>query len=202
MAITNGYATLAQAREVIGMPATDTSSDGVIERMVESASRWIDAYTGRTFWVTASETRYYMPTSAELVVIDDAATITAVALDDGSRTYATALASTDYDADPPARTSAPVPIMALRIAPLSGYAFTVGMSSVRVTGTWGVPSGCAWMRVVTEACLLQVSRNWHRKNSPLGIAGLDSVSSRVLQPLDPDVMTMLAPPIRRVVRAL
>ena len=62
MAITNGYATLAEYKAFVvsrGQTATtDTNDDAVVEDIIEGASRLIDTYTGRTFYAR-TETHYY-----------------------------------------------------------------------------------------------------------------------------------------------
>jgi hypothetical protein len=47
MAITNGYATLAQVKAALRI--TDSLDDTLIEMAIESGSRAIDGYTNRAF---------------------------------------------------------------------------------------------------------------------------------------------------------
>ena len=50
MAITNGYATLAQVKAALRIPADDTVDDTLLEMAIESGSRAIDGYTNRSFY--------------------------------------------------------------------------------------------------------------------------------------------------------
>ena len=50
MAITNGYATLNEVKQGMGIPVSDTVDDTMIEIAVEAASRAIDSYTNRNFY--------------------------------------------------------------------------------------------------------------------------------------------------------
>lgn len=62
MTITNGYATLNEAKAFLGI--TDSVDDAIIERSVESASRTIDRMTNRRFYQDAVATaRYYRATN-------------------------------------------------------------------------------------------------------------------------------------------
>ena len=49
MAITNGYASLADVKAALRIPSADTIDDSLLETAIESASRMIDSYTARTF---------------------------------------------------------------------------------------------------------------------------------------------------------
>jgi len=112
MAIVNGYTTLAQLKaKILPEGVTFTTNDSMVENIIEAVSRWIDAYCGRIFYTTSSETRVYTPTTPLLTVTDDIATITSVKIDTGSRAYGTTLAATDYDTIPFNTASTVMPIM-------------------------------------------------------------------------------------------
>lgn len=70
MAITNGYATLAEYKAWRTIESTDTTDDGVIEQCIEAASRYIDNETGRTFY-EREETRYYDAVGGRTLKLDD-----------------------------------------------------------------------------------------------------------------------------------
>ena len=57
MAITNGYATLAQVKAALRI--TDNTDDTLIEGSVEAASRLIDGYTLRNFYSVGTATRLF-----------------------------------------------------------------------------------------------------------------------------------------------
>ena len=203
MSITNGYTTLAQLKaKILPEGATFTTNDSMIENVVEAVSRWIDAYCGRFFFVTGSETRYYTPTTPRLVITDDIVSITSVKLDIGSRTYGTTMAATDYDSIPMNTTATVMPIMGLTLSPNSAYSFYPSITkSVQSVGTFGVPSGCTWLEQVREACEIQCARIYKRKDSPFGVTGTGALGQiSVLEGLDTDVKALLDYPIRRMVK--
>lgn len=203
MAITNGYTTLTQLKaKLLPEGATFTTNDTMMENIIEAVSRWIDAYCGRIFYTTSSETRVYTPITSHLVVTDDIATITSVKLDIGARTYPTTLASTDYDTLPFNTSSTVMPIMGLTVAPNGSYGFYPNISkSVQIVGTFGVPSGCTWLEQVREACEIQCARIYKRKDSPFGVTGTGALGQiSVLEGLDTDVKALLDYPLRRMVR--
>ena len=203
MAITNGYTTLTQLKaKLLPEGATFTTNDTMMENIIEAVSRWIDAYCGRIFYTTSSETRVYTPITSHLVVTDDIATITSVKLDIGARTYPTTLASTDYDTLPFNTSSTVMPIMGLTVAPNGSYNFYPSINkSVQIVGTFGVPSGCTWLEQVREACEIQCARIYKRKDSPFGVTGTGALGQiSVLEGLDTDVKALLDYPLRRMVR--
>ena len=174
----------------------------MIENVVEAVSRWIDAYCGRFFFVTGSETRYYTPTTPRLVITDDIVSITSVKLDIGSRTYGTTMASTDYDTLPYNTAATVTPIMGLTLTPNSAYSFYPSISkSVQIVGTFGVSASCTWLEQVREACEIQCARIYKRKDSPFGVIGTGALGQvSVVSDLDADVKALLAYPIRRMVK--
>lgn len=203
MSITNGYTTLAQLKaKLLPEGVTFTTNDTMVENIIEAVSRWIDAYCGRIFYTTSSETRVYTPITSHLVVTDDIATITSVKLDTGSRAYGTTMASTDYDTLPYNTTATVMPIMGLTLSPNSAYSFYPSITkSVQIVGTFGVPSGCTWLEQVREACEIQCARIYKRKDSPFGVTGTGALGQiSVLEGLDTDVKALLDYPLRRMVK--
>jgi len=201
VAITNGYTTLTQLKaKLLPEGVTFTTNDTMMENIVEAVSRWIDAYCGRIFYTTSSETRVYTPTTPLLCVTDDIASITSVKIDTGSRAYGTTLASTDYDTLPYNTTQTVTPIMGLKITPNGTQRFYPTIDkSVQVVGTFGVPASCTWLEQVREACEIQASRIYKRKDSPFGVAGTGALGQLTLiSELDADVKALLAYPIRRL----
>lgn len=202
MAIVNGYTTLAQLKaKILPEGVTFTTNDSMVENIIEAVSRWIDAYCGRIFYTTSSETRVYTPTTPLLTVTDDIATITSVKIDTGSRAYGTTLAATDYDTIPFNTASTVMPIMGLKITPNGTQRFYPSIEkSVQVVGTFGVPAACTWLEQVREACEIQCARIYKRKDAPFGVIGTGQLGQvSVLEGLDSDVKALLAYPIRRMV---
>ena len=204
MAITNGYATLAQVKAALRI--TDTIDDALIELAIESASRDIDAYCARVFYSVGSGTRFFSATDDYFCPIDDAQSISEVATSSTANgVYATVWANPtsgnndgDYQTEP-VNASAPTdgivtPITGLRA--LWNYLFPIagGAALVKVTGVWG------WSAVPTaikQACVIQAARIFKRNDSPLGVAGFGDMGAMRVSRVDPDVARMLEP-YRRV----
>jgi len=99
MAITNGYATLAEIKTRLDI--SDSTDDAVLESMVEAISRKIDAYCNRHFYQKTATTFYFTPFSGTTVFTPDLVTLTTLKTDeDGDRTYEVTWAATDYDKMP------------------------------------------------------------------------------------------------------
>ena len=81
------YCTPEDIKIAFDVASTDDQS---LQLAVTGASRLVDSMCGRTFGLTTSADRYVNPTDAYCAAIPDAATITAVATDDGADgTYST-----------------------------------------------------------------------------------------------------------------
>jgi hypothetical protein len=146
--IANGYATLAEykswvaVRGLAGAVGTDTSDDGVIELLIESASRYFDRETGKRFYLNGSdETRYYTTDDPYEVKIDPLGTLTSISIDtSGTRSYA-ALTATDYDLLPVNAALDGEPYTRIAISQmLSGNTFPTFVKGVQVIGKFGYPS--------------------------------------------------------------
>src|SRR3990167_6996553 len=75
MAITSGYATLAEIKALVGVTAATHEAD--LERAVEAASRRIDGWCGRYFYQDASTSaREYTPDDDLVLAGDDISTAT------------------------------------------------------------------------------------------------------------------------------
>ena len=84
MAITNGYATLAEWKSWTVTGSTNADDDSVVEDCIEAASRYIDGESGRTFYAR-TETRYFdVPGSRSLRLDDDLIAITTLTNGDGT----------------------------------------------------------------------------------------------------------------------
>jgi len=194
----NSYATLAQFRERLTMPSTDTSADTDLQLILTSVSRWIDNFTGRRFY-TAEETRYFTADDSDELWIDDITAVTSLATDpDGDRTYDTTWSATDYDLTPTNATLEDRPYTKLVIAPNGSYGFPSGVKKgVKLVGSYGYTSSTQSGRglIIREACLLQSERIYKRKDTPLGIAGSPALGEQsvAIPGLDPDIKGMLEP---------
>lgn len=75
MAITNGYATLAEIKAYLSI--SDTTDDTLLEKLVESSSRSIDKIANRRFYADSTATvRLYRAYSDIFVYTDDISSTT------------------------------------------------------------------------------------------------------------------------------
>lgn|SRR5574343_836938 len=147
MAITNGYATLAEykayiaTRGLAGAVGTDASDDAVIEDLIEAASRQADTLSGRRFYADSSDTAYYYTADDEYEMeLPDFKSITTVAVDyNNTRSY-TALTASDWEALPDNYTAEGKPIRGLAILPTSSAWFPTYRRGVKITGKRGFPA--------------------------------------------------------------
>jgi hypothetical protein len=139
MAITNGYTTLQNVKDLLNPQglATNTTDDSVIERMVEQASRLIDNICGGRTFYARTETRYFdTPADRSLFVDDDLLTITTLTNGD-----ATTISNTEYKLHP-LNDTAKVEIRLKESSTISWEADSNDNTEgvISVAGTWGYSS--------------------------------------------------------------
>ena len=78
MPVVNGYATLNDVKTALRIQ--DGVDDSLLEIAIESASRMVDEYTMRNFYNAGTATRVFVPYSDDLVAIDDAVSISSIAV--------------------------------------------------------------------------------------------------------------------------
>lgn len=200
MAITNGYASLDDARRQAGiLSSADNTDDARLEAIVTAVSRHIDDWTGRRFYTsTADEVRYFTAQSQYQTDVGDILSVTSLHTDyNGDRVYESTWSSTDFELEPANAALENEPYSHIYAAPLAAYTFPAGLRrGVKITGRWGYSTAAP--DVVREACLIQVGRVFRRRDSPFGIAGtIDQGTVRLQSRLDPDVQSLLAP-LRRI----
>lgn len=181
MAISNGYATLPEIKSYVGIPSGDTADDTLLELAVESASREIDMYVGRRFWIDPTVvTRVYTTTDEAAVDIPDGiATTTGLVVktdDDDDGTYETTWTiDTDFRLEPVNAAADGLPWTRLvatgdRLFPTTVY------RGVQVTAKGGfatVPTP------VKQACLILAGKLFKRKDAVFGVAGSPEYGSEV-----------------------
>lgn len=190
MAITNGYATLAQVKAA--MRITDSVDDDLLETAIESASRQIDGHCERRFYTTAT-TRIYTPNDSFICEIDDLVSITSLKTSsdvDGS--FDTTWAADDYQLEPLNGIAGGMDVSYTQIRATGDYLFPLsgGEATVQVVGTFGwasVPSD------IEQACIILSQRQYKRYDSPLGVAGIGDIGIIRVSRIDPDVASILAP---------
>ena len=87
MAVVNGYTTLAELKSYIGL--SGSGQDTNLENAINGASRQIDAITGRFFYQTSSESKFFTPVNVIFLEVPDISTPSGLVVqldttDDGS----------------------------------------------------------------------------------------------------------------------
>lgn len=199
MAIVNGYVTLNEFKAYLFPSANyGTAEDAQMESAIEAASRSIDAYCNRRFYLDASTSaRVYYAESPIRCTVDDFSTTTGliIAIDTGDNgTYDQTWASTEYILEPINREIGGVsgqPYNTIIAAVPRMFPITGRRPRVQVTAKWG---WAAEPDSVHQACLIQSSRIYRRAQTPEGFAAGEAFGAiRVSTRLDPDVQMLLAP---------
>jgi hypothetical protein len=193
VAITNGYATLAELKS--SLTITDSDDDALLELAITSTSRMIDDFTGRFFYangtVGSPVIRYYTPNDPWTLAVDDYVSISEIATDDNfNQTWSTVWAASDFLKEPVNNSLRGWPYT--RLLATGRYVWPYYLpQACKITGVWGWP---AVPPEVNQACIIQSSRIFVRKQSPFGIAGTPELGTvRLSSRLDPDVQAFLRP---------
>lgn len=193
----NDYLTLDElkvASEVTGLSFIDY--DG--QRSVSSASRAVEEYCGRRFWLDTgtSNVRYFTPLDSGCVQVDDVVSIGTVEVDYNSDgTWETTWAATDYTVYPLNAAADGKPYEELRARPWANLGFPCGEGSVKVTGQFGWPA--VPEQVKTATTLLAAKLVKRVREAPFGVVGIgiDQVAVRVIKS-DPEMSMLLDPLVR------
>lgn len=200
MAIVNGYCTLAELREHMGDAGTVLTT-AVAERAIEAASRAIERWCGRKFWLDAGvTTRVYRPDDPYVAWVDDLGTSSGLIIKTdttGDGSWATTWDSADYQLEPLNSnvvhgSDTITPYAWWRIHAIDDKTFPVSDSAVtlQVTGQFG------WSAIPTDveqACLIKAAALYERRNSVQGVAGFGDFGVVRIGRQDPDVGALLAP---------
>jgi len=136
----NCYASIADLKTALSV--TSTTDDVVMRKTIDAASRMIDRYCGRRFYVT-SETKYF-DGHTPLWIPDLLAVTTLKTDDDGDATFENTFATTDYLLYGPGEEDAlnKYPRIRIELSTDSDYgSFGAGKKSVEIVGTWGYGDG-------------------------------------------------------------
>jgi hypothetical protein len=197
MAITNGYASLAEVKGALRI--TDNIDDALLETAIEAASREIDGYTERSFYNSGASTRVFIPGDAFYTEIDDAVSITRIETSSDGSTFDTDWdLATDVQFEPLNGIVGGLDRPFDRLRAIGDYLWPMfdiknvnaHEATVRVTATWG------WAAVPTaikQATILYSARQYKRYDSPLGVAGFGDIGAINITRIDPDVMALVAP---------
>jgi len=208
--VTNGYTDVVEIREHYA-DSNNVLTAGIIERAIESASRWIDRHCGRSFYLeTATSVGVYRPDDPYVAWVDDIATTTGLVVKTdptGDYTWSqTWTIDVDFHLEP--RNASRVgtgttvqPYAYWRIVAVGSKRFPVHQyrDTLQVTAKFG------WSSVpdeVQQACVLRTASLIDRKNSPNGIAGFGEYGSVRISRQDPDVLALLHPYVRMNIGAV
>ncbi len=215
MSYLTDYATLAQLKAQLRI--TDTNDDTALAAVITAVSREIDQYTNTVFGLTGSAVeRFYAYTGERIegrqaLKVNDFQTSSGLIVKvdtSGDATFSTTIVNgTDFDLYPwnAAADTKPWTHIVLRPQATAAFSYQYAFSpfaavpystspfpgrNVSVTANWG------WTTVpaeVTQACLIQASRVFVRRDSPYGVTGSPDLGSetRLLAKLDPDVQMLL-----------
>lgn len=202
MPITNGYTDLATLKSYLGI--TVSTYDTLLNLAVNAASRSIDNFCQRKFWLDPTATvQTFVPQSLNCISFDedigDSASVILKTDASGDGTFETTWASTDYELLPVNAANAfpeAEPWTAIRAVGTKTFPWLVNtwltrLDRVQITAKWGWPTV---PDSVTQACLIKAARLFHRKDSPQGIAGFgDFGPVRLSRSEDADVVGLLNP---------
>lgn len=196
MAVVNGYCTTTQLRTHLG--DTNSLTTELLERAINAASRAVDRYCGRRFWLdTSTSTRTYEITNGGKVFVDDIGTRTGVVVKIGTDgvTFPTTLTvNTDFILEPrnaDQYASASFDAYAFwEVRAVNGRIFYPSSDgpAMSVTARYG------WSAVppeVEQAAILKAASLFKRKDAPFGVAGFGEFGAVRITRSDPDVMDLL-----------
>lgn len=188
MVLVHGYLTVEEVKDYLEL--TSNRVDRILEISIGSASRLIDKYTGRHFYLDEGAVRYFDRFDSQTVRIDDLVALDALAVDWlADNTYSETWEAQDYILSGPTN----LPYDRITVHATTGrYLFpSTPINAIRITGDWG------WTAIpddITMATLLLTTRFWKRKDAPFGIAGSNELGQlRAITAKDPDVWEMVKP---------
>ena len=191
MAITNGYATLAEVKAALRL--TDTIDDTLLEMAIESASRLVDGYSGRYFYNAGTATKNFAAQDNYIVVTEDLQSVSSLQDTNEIGGSYTTWDANEYQLEPLNGKADGIAMPYTQIRAVGGNFFNlnVGDALVRITGVWG------WAAVpiaIKQATIIQASRIFKRLDSPLGVLSSPDLGFiRVGSRLDPDVAQLVDP---------
>lgn len=191
MSISNGYTDLATFK--LYQTNTQDVDDVVDELAIETASRSIDNWTNRRFYLDAVATaRTYYPTHTHSVLVDDigAAGFILATDSDCNGTFDLTWSATDYQTNPPNAFARGVPVTGIQAIGHTWFPMPYnGRTPIQVTAQWGWPSV---PMEIQQATLLLAARYKMRRASAEGVVGFSDFAVRV-QPIDHDVQALINP---------
>jgi hypothetical protein len=204
----NNYTNVDELKGLFPANRLPVDYDAVLDDMIETASREIDAFLGRepgTFYVTADSTRYFDGCGGLDLWVDELAALpTTIAVaesgvtDDATGTGGTytTWAVTDYYMWPQNALAKGMPFMKVVLMPLTGsksqwYSYPRG---VKMTGKFGFSTTVP--PEIKKACNVQCTRYFKRAQQAFADAGaiVELGQMTYVKKLDPDVENILMAP--------
>jgi len=173
MAITNGYATLAEFKSLKDIATTDAADDAEIENIVTRASRMIDTITG--YWFYAATLTHYFDVPDGREILFDFPLLTATTVTNGDTTVIT---STYYKLLPynlPQKYS-------IRLKQSTTYYWSEDSNGdtegvISIAGTWGYcdrtatdPISARVIQNTNYACL-EIAKMWYHERFGENLGG-------------------------------
>ena len=197
MAITNGYATLADVKGAFRI--IDNVDDTLLELSIESASREIDGWCERVFYNAGTATRIYIPTDSFYVDTDDLISVTTIKTSTTGESFDNTWSdSGDYQLEPlngvsgglTGHPTTRIRAVGNKIFPLwDPRNINSHEATVQITGVFG------WAAIPTaikQACIILSMRQFKRYDTPLGIT-FDELGAMRVGRVDPDIQNLLSP---------
>ena len=191
----NEYATRDELKAQLGIEVADTRRDALLDKALTAASSAINGTTGRRFWLDDTPTarvyrlhqRVVREEDGDVLLVDDIGSTTGMVVESASANGGTYTAVTGYETTPDNALADGHAITGL-LRPISiwGTVYT----RIRVTAKFGWP---AVPDDIAQACLIQATRLYKRKDSPEGIIGSAEWGVRNLSRRDPDVWNLIEP---------
>ena len=200
--LTHGYCTVDDLREQLDDLTRKALSERMLVRAINAASRAVDAWTDRRFWMDAAPVtqRFAVPAGgcgSFMLPVDIASTTGLVIATDtaGDGTYATTWADTDYQLWPyGANVEGSLYGGWWQIEPTGVHRFAVrgarGYHPVQITARFGwsfLPDA------IEQATILKATQLFKRKDSPYGVAQFGDIAAVSITRKDADVIELLWP---------
>jgi hypothetical protein len=199
-----GLTDLRQRLDATGQEAYSAVEDAIHGGVLDAVSQTVSAWCGDQFYLTAAGTvRYLTAEWADVLVVPSLTSIDTGGLvtdDNGTGTYGTTWATTDYILQPdnaaaedPAR-----PYTEVRVdwrTTSAGLTFPTGQRGVRITGRWGWPEVPATVR---EVVILEALRMLAQMQAPSGVAASAELGQWLVMPDIHPTSRMMLQPYRRM----
>lgn len=194
MTVTNGYCTQADlAAYLRNVDATTFATE--LDDAVNEASRQVDAYCGRRFFLdNTSSARTYWTNDTRVLIFDDATTVTSIKLSTADNgTYdLTYTVGTDYTLEPLNGRGSGLEGLPYWRARFTTDVLPTNTSTpcAQITATWG------WAAIpapVRQACLILASEAFKLSEAPFGVAGFGEMGVVRVGKMSPKAADMLRP---------